>query len=158
MDRRGPELIKIPARFRFLSLEPLLGPISLTAEGFIPATGDHPNMVGYMMTPDDGKSGLSVSRADALRKSGIDWVIVGGESGPGARPCNVAWIRDIVRQCAEADVACFVKQLGANVVQSWDNPSITPSTFAVKLKHPKGGDPSEWPEDLRVRQMPEVKP
>ncbi len=44
---------------------------------------------------------------------GVDWVIVGGESGPGARPCDVGWIRDIVQQCRAASVPVFVKQLGA---------------------------------------------
>ena len=43
----------------------------------------------------------------------VDWVIVGGESGPGARPCDVSWIASVVRQCREAGVPVFVKQLGA---------------------------------------------
>ncbi len=45
--------------------------------------------------------------------AGLHWVIVGGESGPGARPCDVGWIRDIVGQCRAAEVPVFVKQLGA---------------------------------------------
>jgi protein gp37 len=77
---------------------------------------------------------------------GIDWVIVGGESGPGARPCDVDWIRAIVAQCKAARVACFVKQLGALVIGSYGD--------VVRLKDPKGGDPAEWPEDLRVREVP----
>lgn len=47
-----------------------------------------------------------------LNLDGIDWVIIGGESGPHARPCDIDWIRSIVEQCKEADVAVFVKQLG----------------------------------------------
>ncbi len=78
---------------------------------------------------------------------GIHWVIVGGESGPGARPCDVAWIRSIVAQCAAAGVACFVKQLGAYAHHD--------DGFPLHLKDRKGGDPAEWPVDLRVRQMPE---
>lgn len=70
---------------------------------------------------------------------------------PGAAPFNVAWARALVAQCKAAGVACFVKQLGANPVSDvgWSGPlkCITDS---------HGGDWSEWPADLRVRQMPEV--
>ena len=79
----------------------------------------------------------------------IDWVIVGGESGPKARPCNVEWIRSIVRQCADAAVPCFVKQLGSNSVHFADNKHHP-------TRDPKGGDPAEWPADLRVREWPAV--
>ena len=72
-----------------------------------------------------------------------------GESGPGARPCNVGWIRDVVKQCQRVGVPCFVKQLGSN--------PFFPTTNLNLLKHPKGGDPSEWPEDLRVRQFQQVE-
>lgn len=107
------------APVRFLSAEPLVGPIDFSMRF-------------------DGTGG------SALNFAGVNLVIVGGESGPGARPCSVEWVRDIVRQCAEANVACFVKQLGSNV-----EPFIC-------LADPKGGNPDEWPKDLRVRQMPEV--
>ena len=84
---------------------------------------------------------------------GIHWVIVGGESGHGARPCNVEWIRSIVQQCEAAGVACFVKQLGARPYQ------LEPPDggSGIQLKNRKGGDWSEWPEDLRVRQFTEVR-
>lgn len=72
-------LQKVPARIRFLSLEPLLGPIDLTSS--------------------------------LLR--GIDWVIVGGESGPGARRMQAAWARAIRRQCRKCGVSFFFKQWGA---------------------------------------------
>jgi protein gp37 len=85
-----------------------------------------------------------VSFAGYLDK--LDWVIVGGESGPGARPCRIEWIRDIVRECKAANVAVFVKQLGG-VVYGGDNARI-------RLRDRKGGDPSEWPEELRVREYP----
>ena len=84
--------------------------------------------------------------------SGIGWVIVGGESGPGARPCDVEWAEDLVLQCREAGVPCFVKQLGARPYSDEDHPYWA----VLPLMDPKGGDPSEWPEDLRVRQYPEV--
>lgn len=71
-----------------------------------------------------------------LPLAGIRWVIVGGESGPGARPMDQEWARDIVRQCREAGVAVFVKQLGR--------------TFDGR----KGAHPETWPADLRVREYP----
>jgi protein gp37 len=80
----------------------------------------------------------------------VDWVIVGGESGPGARPCSQDWIRDVVQQCAAAQVPVFVKQLGSH--------STPPCGGRVRLNDRKGGDPSEWPEGLRVRQFPEEVP
>jgi protein gp37 len=90
----------------------------------------------------------------------IHLVIVGGESGPKARPCAIQWIRSIVQQCKSVGVPCFVKQLGANPVSycSCQKPYCTqhpphPSAFGGGGKN---GDPAEWPEDLRVRQMPEV--
>jgi protein gp37 len=66
---------------------------------------------------------------------------VGGESGPGARPCDPAWIRSILARCRAAGVATFVKQLG-------DRP------VGLRLARGKGGDPAEWPEDLKVREFP----
>lgn len=82
-----------------------------------------------------------------------DWVIIGGESGPNARPCNVIWIRSILNYCRAAEVPAFVKQIGAR-------PFAPPCTSACATIHgsqPKdrhGGDPAEWPEDLRVREFP----
>lgn len=129
-DERIPHLLRTPARVRFLSCEPLLGPIEFS------------NVT---------------NRSDAIEQlgkkalDGIDWVIVGGESGPGARPCNIAWIRSIVRQCRAAGVACFVKQVGA--LPCVDQHSDKGAFYAL-LKDPKGGNPEEWPEDLRVREWP----
>ena len=74
----------------------------------------------------------------------IKWVIAGGESGPGARACSPEWIESIAKQCDAAGVACFVKQLGS----VWSKQNSADDR--------KGGEPDEWPEELRVRQMPEV--
>lgn len=82
---------------------------------------------------------------------GIDWLIIGCESGPRARPGDVAWIRSLKDQCQAAGVACFVKQLGSLPV---GGKQMTPQEW--RLRDPKGGDPSEWPEDLRVREFPKV--
>ena len=108
----------------------------------------------------------------------ISFVVVGGESGPHARPCEVAWIRDVVRQCRAAGVPVWVKQLGAVPIIS-DPPRVPPSSSWPEAEWPDGtrfgsglGCPSEltgrrvflsgaahdmdeWPEDLRVREMPE---
>jgi protein gp37 len=72
---------------------------------------------------------------------GIDWVIVGGESGPHARPMREEWVRSLVQQCQAARVPVFVKQMGA----VWASEHGVPG---------KGGDMSQWPEDLRVREFP----
>jgi protein gp37 len=128
-DERIPELLKIPARVHFLSAEPLLGPVDFFRWNFVGREGG--------------------AEWEGAKTHLIDWVIIGGESGPGARPCNVEWIRDIMVQCYAAEVAPFVKQLGKNPVNSLDHsPAL--------INHPKGGDPAEWPEDLRRREFPEV--
>lgn len=135
---RIDDLRQTPAAVRFLSVEPLIEDV-----------------------------------APKLDLASIDWVIVGGESGPGARPCDVEWIRSVVEACDYAGVASFVKQLGAFVEdrndagfdgeQPWHWPPGTltgrserfqGATVRVRLRDAKGGDPAEWPEDLRVREFP----
>lgn len=90
--------------------------------------------------------------------SGIDWLIVGGESGPGARPCDLAWIRSLRDQCAAAGVACFIKQLGARPIFGGDFALKTGPMEALGLRDSKGGNWNEWPADLRVREFPQVEP
>lgn len=110
-DTLLPQLLRVPGR-HFISVEPMLGPISLTGEGFIPADDEGPNRVGYMVGPDDGRSGLHPTRAVALQCSGLHWVICGGESGHGARPINPDWVRSLRDQCAAAGVPFLMKQWG----------------------------------------------
>jgi protein gp37 len=100
---RADSLRETPATVRFLSLEPLLGPLP------------------------------------SLDLTGIDWAIIGGESGPGAREMDLGWARDLIGRCREAGTAVFVKQLGS-----------------VLGAGPKGGDMGYWPEDLRIREFPRV--
>lgn len=137
-DERIPHLIETPAAVRFLSCEPLLGPVDLSSWiGNPPVCGPGSERTWL---PDE---------------AGVDWVIVGGESGPGARPCEVAWIRSIVDQCKVAGVPVFVKQLGARpMTDRWDFTRREPGSIPMKLRDRKGGDPSEWPEDLQVREFP----
>lgn len=169
---RVPSLLRAPAATRFISAEPLLGPLALLLSEW-----GHCYHSGA-----SGRDHLSSHRECA---SHLDLVIVGGESGPGARPFDVAWARAIVRQCREAGIACFVKQCGSNVrtrndsLSTEHNPDVPTdwpepeggwgridenldgyrdgyqgAPIRIYLKDRKGGDPAEWPEDLRVRQFP----
>lgn len=82
--------------------------------------------------------------------TGIKWVIVGGESGHAARPCYTNWIDRIVEQCTDASVPVFIKQLGSNhrcIDHEWGDVSI-------KLKDPKGGNITEFPPELQIREFP----
>ncbi len=86
-----------------------------------------------------------LGRVDLKRWAGkLDWVIVGGESGPGARPMDLDWVRRILKACKAEDVAVFVKQLG----KEWA------SAEQHVRGDPKGTDMTRWPRDLRRRQMP----
>jgi protein gp37 len=154
-DERIPHLLKCPAAVRFLSCEPLLGPVDLCEVRLPDAMA-----VGEVWEPKIN----AIERYDEDRyyQAGdlaINWVICGGESGHGARPCNAEWIRSIVKQCKAADVACFVKQLGANsYVEPYDQKpgGNMPPRFYLDLNDPKGGDMSEFPRDLCIREMPGV--
>jgi protein gp37 len=88
----------------------------------------------------------------------IDWVIVGGESGPGARPYNVDWAREIIRDCRSLRIPVFHKQVGARpYIVRHDENSTTGLGDEVffKLKDSHGGNWEEWTaEDLKVRQFP----
>ena len=110
-DERIPVLVQIPATVRFVSCEPLLGPVDLAAAGALGCTCPDTEL-------DDGEVeerclGTCVFYRHALDKSRrIDWVIVGGESGPGARPMHPDWVRSIRDQCQAAGVPFFFKQWG----------------------------------------------
>lgn len=160
-DERGrlDDLMRIPAAVRWASFEPLLGPVR---------AGTWIGGGAIVATPP-----------------GLDWGVVGLESGPKARPGDVRWIRHLVHQFRRAGKPIFVKQLGANtrdindgrfaanaeddgVPGAWpdcitgypdrieDNPNgfredYQGAPVRVRLRHRKGGDPAEWPADLRVR-------
>ncbi len=103
---RADHLRSTPAAVRWVSAEPLLGPLP------------------------------------SLDLTGIDWVVIGGESGPHARPMDLGWVRDLLARCAETNVRPFVKQLG--------------TVWSAANGHGRGAadDPSVWPDDLRVREWP----
>lgn len=73
-----------------------------------------------------------------------------------ARPCYVPNIRKVVEQCRAAKVPCFVKQLGARPVDWGETIPGIDGVKPMSLKSRKGGNPAEWPEPLRVREMPGV--
>ncbi len=100
-SRRADRLRETPAAVRFISAEPLLGPLP------------------------------------SLDLTGIDWVIIGGESGPGSRPMSLTWVYDLITKARAAGTAVFVKQVGT-----------------VLAGGGKGGDWSKWPADLRIREYP----
>ncbi|MEV2277823.1 phage Gp37/Gp68 family protein [Nocardiopsis sp. NPDC049922] len=125
-DIRLPALARTPAVVRFVSAEPLVGPLRLhRGHGHCPThdfrgghcSGPCPNLV----TPD--------------------WVIIGGESGPGARPLDLEWARVLRDQAHAAGAKVFIKQLGA----AWAREAGVGG---------KGTDPDSWPDDLNVRRMP----
>lgn len=127
--KRADILAEHPAPIKFLSVEPMVSPVNFTQE--------------------------------TLKKFAL--VIVGGESGPDARPCHLSWIRQLARQCRFAGVPVFVKQLGARPQEDephdgpeWPVP-LTHGNFGYvvpELRDSHGGDPEEWPEDLRIREFP----
>jgi protein gp37 len=171
-DERIPLLLQTPAAVRFISAEPLLGPVDLRrfiggedADGYCVRCGC---AFEEGVTHDECPPGFGPR---------LDWVIVGGESGPSARPCALEWIESIVAQCRRAAVPVFVKQLGAFVVSEHRTmDEDTRSVFrqdiqAACLKAPngeywawraglrdkKGGDLSEFPAELRIREFPEAR-
>ncbi len=112
-DLRIPALRETPAAVRFLSCEPLIGPLCTDL-------------------------------------SGINWVIVGGESGPGARPFTPAWASDLIADARVVGAAPFVKQLGS----VWARDHHTGGKSVAAHGDTKGADPAYWPADLRVREYP----
>lgn len=84
-----------------------------------------------------------------------DWVITGGESGPGARPYDARWARDLISTTRGSGTKVFVKQLGARPHDSIRAPfSLLDAGNRLHLKDRKGGDMGEWPAELRVQEFP----
>lgn len=121
-DKRIPVLLQVPAAKRFVSVEPMLGPVNLSyleTKG-----GDHIDALNGMeyFTVDH------TTRQDHRIINKLDWVICGGESGPGARPMHADWARSLRDQCQEAEVPFFFKQWGEYLHES----QICPSNNASK--------------------------
>ena len=166
-DERIPWLLECPAAVRWVSYEPALGGVDfdcwladryqaracLARYGRWGTCVDCPRVDGTVHPErceltDRYDHQLS---ADQVHPR-IDWIVVGGESGPGARPFDLTWARSTIAQCRAAGVPVFVKQLGANVREP---AGLHPThRWVAKLKSHKGNDPTEWPGDLRVREWP----
>lgn len=167
-DQRIPLLLETPAAVRFVSYEPALGPVDFSAHGAhaLPLSWTYSAGQGDHHPSGDGRGGWWSDLGHLPGEPpNVDWIIVGGESGPKARPFDVQWARDTIRQCRASGVACFVKQLGANPFDveplhytdkrdADGGPIVDGGPFPIRLKHRAGGDMAEWPEDLRVRQTP----
>lgn len=108
-DRDIPKLLAIDASVRFLSIEPLLGPVDLSA-GYLPC----PNADNSIMDPETGvyECCRQCDYTGLTGEFGVDWVIVGGESGPEARPMHPDWVRSLREQCQSAGVPFLFKQWG----------------------------------------------
>ncbi len=110
-DKRIPELLKIPAAVRFLSVEPMLGPVDLHSSWAIGGQFCH-KCGGFGWYDEDDVVCPRCVQPGWTTHAKIHWVIVGGESGPEARPMNPDWARGIRDQCREARVPFFFKQWG----------------------------------------------
>jgi len=145
-DERIPLLLDTPAAMRFVSAEPLLGPIKFH------------NSQRSWLRPWRPETLLPAVGYEGDRKPwvpALDWLIIGGESGARARPFDFAWARDIVAQCRFAGVAPFVKQLGAVPIGRWSaDLHVGDESIHFRLRNRHGSDVAEWPEDLRVREFP----
>lgn len=137
-DERIPHLLKLPARVRFLSCEPLLGAVDLdklwchNCETDEHIRFDAPGQPWCVECDSEaGPAGWLDSLADE-RQAGISWVIVGGESGRHARPMHPDWPRALRDQCTAAGVAFFMKQMDAHA----------------------GADKTAIPADLMIREIP----
>lgn len=143
-DKQVPELLKCRDLVPVLGLscEPLLGPVDLqkVCKNFCPQCRG----AGEVCNSEEGGLWIGCPCESLV---GLNWVIIGGESGKDARPCDLAWIRSLVQQCQAAGVAAFVKQVGSN-------PYENGQALCTHAHDPKGGDISEFPADLRVRQFP----
>lgn len=148
-DRDIEKLLALPCK-NGISCEPQLGEIDWSP-WLWPM---HWHWDSRFKTPEDAiAAGAYAQRKPqglvlASRKF-IEWIIVGGESDqPGhiTRPFVLGWAKSSVRQCKEYGVPVFVKQLGSRPTNREGEPH--------PLKHPKGEDPSEWPEELQVQEVP----
>ncbi len=155
-DKRIPILLQIPAAVRFVSIEPMLSGINM--ERFEGKKGkifqclkcgwkdDDTKLTGGNLSMNcpkcNARNTLGANHKDELKAieyyPGLDWVIVGCESGPGARYCQITWIEDIINQCKTAHVPVFVKQIHLN-------------NKAKAIK-----DIEKFPTGLRIREYPKT--
>lgn len=126
-SERVPILMDTPCAGRVVSIEPMIDPVRV------------------LCAKCGQDSAWHIGRRDDCPGSFPDWVIVGGEAGPRARPCDENWFVSVGLDCRAAGISMWIKQLGSH-------PTCNGHPF--QLHDRRGADPSEWPEDLRVRQTP----
>lgn len=142
------DLLKVKAKVKFLSIEPMWGAVDLTnithkiCEDDYPIQPIHGNTQWFDFLK--GEAGSGKVGYDCPK---LDWVIVGGESGNENgkyryRPCELSWIEKIVTDCTAAGVAVFVKQLGTHLSRQ------------LKMSDRHGGNIDEFPKHLQVREFP----
>ena len=148
-DKRIPLLLRIPAAVRFVSIEPMLGPVNLRAI----------RNGSYYIDARTGRHHHGQWCGEAPHKSNhIDWVICGGESGPQARPMRPDWARSLRDQCTEAGVSFFFKQWGTWVPT--DQYDITDSAdyyvYGVNFSHSRRVGKVHTLDGVEYKQFPEV--
>lgn len=143
VDRDVVKLLAVPARVRFLSIEPMLGPIDLQMVA-VPRDQDQ------LRRPWDFEgskfNALQLHDDDRFHQppAKLDWVICGGESGPGARPLHPDWARSLRDQCAAAGVPFLFKQWGEFAVAKLSNVDAAREDRFIELD---GTDSTDWPID-----------
>jgi len=143
-DQRIPHLYDTPAAVRFLSVEPLLEAVDIGRYLWLTSSNTAGPWRDFNGRVRVGGSGVGGQTFTSIPTRDLDWVIIGGESGPRAREMRLPWVRHLLAQCTEAKVPVFVKQLG----------SVWARNFALGQLDPKGGDLDRWPVELRVREYP----
>jgi len=143
-DRDIPKLLAAPARVRFLSMEPLLGPV--TIRQYLMA-GKHPGRCaacgkghGFTRCPNYGgvaqkREGPDGCDGFVREDFALDWIIVGGESGPGARPMHPDWAAGLRDQCAAAGVPFLFKQWGEHAPNDRTMAEVESSTRGYTFVH-----------------------
>lgn len=146
-DAKVFDLLHCPAAVHWVSMEPLLGAVDLTQLNI----GD-----GQILNALTGHIYLPPHRGIFFAPNKITWVVPGGESGGGARACDLDWIRALASQCERFKTPLFVKQIGARPVFFPGDPVTGYEGIAQQwpINDAKGEAMAEWPKDLRVRQWP----
>lgn len=143
-DRRIPILLQIPAAVRFVSVEPMLGPVDFREfeekQWRCDGCGE---LYSHFQDLTCNHCGYAERQADYVNP--LDWVIIGCESGPNARYCKNENVRNLIEQCKAAGTPVFVKQVHST-------PSYTKKSVFMPIK-----DITKFPKELQIREYPEVK-
>lgn len=142
-DRDIPKLLAVPAKVRFLSMEPLLGPVNLEQACDLADAQVCKGTWRDMADP--------IKCAAALRRGSVallDWVIVGGESGPGARPMHPDWARSLRDQCQDAGTDFLFKQWGEWMPGEKDGDTVKLSFPAAGPHGPANPEFYDWPDGV----------